>query len=239
MIYKCTGETRLVNPDELSEGFYRYVESGMEYFVFEFLLNYVRRIKSDKDWRKILKKNPEKPFLFFVTPSDIAYVLALIKNGMGMWDQTIRMMNSRDRDRDSEDEKKTLPLFTQGEGQKRESGKTVWNKDGLNYYYTAEMNWKKVYDDRDEFSDLCNKWERWEPVDKYKKNPVRTYWRRREEQKDDVEPEEEPVEWWEEKHVGYLVEGRDEPVFQWSEEIIRDNDNADGTNDKEDSIGET
>ena len=76
MFYKCTGETRVVDPDPLSEGFARYSESGMEHFVFEFLLNYVRKIKSDKEWRKLLKKNPTKPFLLFVTPSDIAHVLA-------------------------------------------------------------------------------------------------------------------------------------------------------------------
>ena len=71
VFYKCTGEARVVEPDPLSEGFHRYSECGMEHFVFEFLLNYVRRIKSDKEWRKLLKKNPERPFLLFITPSDI------------------------------------------------------------------------------------------------------------------------------------------------------------------------
>ena len=83
----CTGDNKVVEPDPLSEGFNRYAQSDMEHLVFEFLLNYVRRFKSDKDWRKLLKKNPEKPFLLFVTPSDIAFILALIKNGLGMWEQ--------------------------------------------------------------------------------------------------------------------------------------------------------
>ena len=122
VFYKCTGETRAVDPDPLSEGFARYAESGMEHFVFEFLLNCVRRIKSDKDWRKLSKKNPEKPFLLFVTPSDVAHILALIKNGMGVWDQA-RRMDGKDRNSQG-GEKKVLPLFTKGEGQKRESGKT-------------------------------------------------------------------------------------------------------------------
>ena len=55
-----------------------------------------------------------------------------------------------------------------------------------------------MYSDKDELSDLFNKWEQWEPEDKSRKNPVRTYWRRDEEQKDDIE-EEEPIEWWEEE----------------------------------------
>ncbi len=71
----------------MSEVFRRYKESNMEHFIFEFLLNYVGRIKLDSDWRKLLKKNPEKPFLLFVTPSDIAFILALIKNGLEMWNQ--------------------------------------------------------------------------------------------------------------------------------------------------------
>jgi hypothetical protein len=86
---------------------------------------------------------------------------------------------------------KALPLFTKGEGQKRESGKMVWNNEGLNFYYTVEKNWKKVYNDKEELSDLCNKWEQGGPEVKSRKNPVRTYWRRNEEQKDDIEEEEQ------------------------------------------------
>ena len=106
-------------------------------------------------------------------------------------------------------------LFTKGENLKRESGRTVWSKEGLNYYYTAEKNWKKVYNDKDEFSDLCNKWEQWEPDDKSRKNPVRTYWRD-EVEKNDI-GEEDPVdEWWEAENMG---ESDDEPEFYWNNEI--------------------
>ncbi len=59
MIYAFTDENTVVEPDPLSEGFARYANSNMEQYVFEFLLNYVRRMKSDMDWRKLLKKNPE------------------------------------------------------------------------------------------------------------------------------------------------------------------------------------
>ncbi len=96
MIDIRTGDNKVVEPDPLSEGFTRYAQSDMEHFVFEFLLNYVRRIKSDSDWRKLLKKNPEKPFLLFVTPSDIAFILlSLIKNGLGMWEQARRQQDNR------------------------------------------------------------------------------------------------------------------------------------------------
>ena len=230
MINICTGDNKVVEPNPLSEGFTRYAQSNMEHLVFEFLLNYVRRFKSDKDWRKLLKKNPEKPFLLFVTPSDIAFILSLIKNGLGMWEQGRRLQENPTRV-----EKKALPLFTKGEGQKRESGRTIWNNEGLNLYYTAERNWKKVYSDKDELSDLFNKWERWEPEDKSRKNPVRTYWRRDEEQKDENE-EEEPIEWWEEEqNVGY-TEDDEEPDYYWNDDLK--NGNGSGINTDKVNYGE-
>ena len=51
-VYISTGDIRLVEPDPLSEGFARYAACSMEHFVFEFLLNYVRRMRSDLNWSK-------------------------------------------------------------------------------------------------------------------------------------------------------------------------------------------
>jgi hypothetical protein len=73
----------------------------------------------------------------------------------------------------------------------------------LNYYYTAEKNWKKVYNDKDEFSDLCNKWEQWEPQDKSRKNPIRTNWRKNEVEQNATREEDAVDEWWEAEHMGY------------------------------------
>ncbi len=67
-----------------------------------------------------MKKNLEKPFLLFVTPSDIAFTVSLIKNGRRMWDQAIRQQDNL-----TQVERKALPLFTKGEGRKRESGRRV------------------------------------------------------------------------------------------------------------------
>ena len=121
-------------------GYDIYGCSGNTDVVFEFMLTYARRIRSDKEWTKILKNNPEKPFLCFITPSDIAFVQVLMMNGMGVWDQARRM---KEDPTCTSAEKKALPVFTKGEGQKRESGRTVWDKGGLNFYYTAEKNWRK------------------------------------------------------------------------------------------------
>ena len=79
-----------------------------------------------------------------------------------------------------------------------------------------------MYSDKDELSDLFNKWERWEPEDKSRKNPVRTYWRRDEEQKDENE-EEDQIEWWEEEqNVGY-TEDDEEPDYYWNDDLKNGN----------------
>jgi hypothetical protein len=56
-------------------------------------------------------------FHLFFTPSDIEYVLAIIKNGQEMWDQAKNPSTSP--------EKKLRPLFSTGEERKRESGTSV------------------------------------------------------------------------------------------------------------------
>ena len=152
----------------------------------------------------------------FVTPSDIAFVLVLIMNGMGMWDQIRRLKD----DPTHQVEKKIMPMFTKGEGLKRESGKTVWGKNGLNFYYTAEKNWKAVYTNKDEFSEVCNKWEQWEPEQKSRKDPVRTFWRELEEEKLNDTTEEASVdEWWERENMGYTDVTEREPEFYWNSNV--------------------
>jgi hypothetical protein len=35
----------------------------------------------------------------------------------------------------------------------------MWNKEGLEFYYTVEKNWKEKYNDKAKFSVLINGWE--------------------------------------------------------------------------------
>ena len=107
-------------------------------------------------------------FFQFVTPSDIAYVISVIKNhGKEMGDQEIRLAENQDMGED-EPTKKARPLFTSGMGKKRQFRVSLWNKEGLNYYYTAEENWKTLYNLVELFSKVCNEWERWDPKEKGK-----------------------------------------------------------------------
>jgi len=77
-----------------------------------------------------LTNNPGQPFICCITPNNIAYVLAIIKNAKDVWDQAKNLGTSP--------EKKVRPLFSSGERRKRESGISVWNKEGLEFYYTVE-----------------------------------------------------------------------------------------------------
>ena len=78
--------------------------------MYQFMCTYVRRIKPDSRWKKLLMNNPGSPWICCITPSNIAYVLAIIKNGKEMWDQA--------KNPGTSPEKKVRPLFSAGEGRR-------------------------------------------------------------------------------------------------------------------------
>ena len=80
-----------------------------------------------------------------LTPSKIAYVIAVLKNGKEMWD------NEEEGNKGS---KKARPLFTSGKGTKQSYGITLWNKEGFEYYNYTEKNWRDVYNSKELFSNL-------------------------------------------------------------------------------------
>ena len=93
-----------------------------------------------------------------------------------------------------------------------------------------------MYNDKEELSDLCNKWERWEPEDKSRKKPVKTYWRRIEEQKDHIEEEKHNESWWEkEPNLGYDSDSDGEPDFVWDDDVKKGKGDDDNVNDGEES----
>ena len=53
-------------------------------------------------------RNPGKTFFQIITPSDISYILSLVKNGKDVWDQDDRMAANPH----GNPEKKLQPLFT-------------------------------------------------------------------------------------------------------------------------------
>ncbi len=73
-----------VNPDVYQMGIERFIENENFHNPFQFITLYVRRFYFDAHLRECMKKYFNRVFLELISPSDIAYVLALIKNGKGV-----------------------------------------------------------------------------------------------------------------------------------------------------------
>jgi hypothetical protein len=100
----------LIQPDHFKEGINDFIRDGTLDVVFSFVCNYVRQLYSDKHLTKALKTQPGTTIFQVITPGDIAYVIAVLKNGKEMWDK---------EDKGNKGSKKARPLFTSGRGTKR------------------------------------------------------------------------------------------------------------------------
>ena len=142
--------------------------------VYEFFTRYVRRIYPDTHWKRTMKKNANKYFFQLITPSDIAFVISLLKNGMPVWNKKKVLFET-----DEMKKTKAKTLFSSGEGQKRSFGKTTWSQEGLKYYHKVERAWQEAYSNREQMCALINGWERWEPDEDLKKGKelLSTNWR--------------------------------------------------------------
>ena len=86
-----------------------------------------------------------------IGPSDVAYVISLLKNSIDVWKYDLRRPEGT----------RPKPLYTNGENMKRECGKTAWNEDGVQYYEDALRKWKRVYKMTESFSLLKDGWKDW------------------------------------------------------------------------------
>ena len=114
--------------DDLRQGIINYDKNGTMDALMEFLVRYVRHVHSDSYYKNMLMENPGATFLDIITPSDVAYVVALMENSREMW--------TTPRD---ENGIKVRPLYTSGENMKRTYGKNIWNEDGMDFYESAYM----------------------------------------------------------------------------------------------------
>jgi hypothetical protein len=71
-------------------------------------------------------------------------MIALIKNGRDVWDQTVQR-KALGATAHKEKEKKLRSLFTSGIGKKKEQGKRMLSKEGVKYFKQAETEWIGVY----------------------------------------------------------------------------------------------
>ena len=121
---------------------------------------------------------------------------------------------------------KVRPLFSAGEGRKRESGISMWNKEGLEFYYMVEKNWREVYYDKAHFFVLINGWEIWEPKDKSKKDALRTYldWTKDEEENKKMSSKKnrpQEKDWWKQEDEGYNTDRNLKAEYDWEDKTKR------------------
>jgi hypothetical protein len=102
--------------------------------VYDYLGRYVRRVHSNQFICMVLKVTPQASYVDIIGPSDIAYVIAIIKNSSEMWDQDIRMKKLGDKAMGKQKKKMQL-LFMQGDGKKQTTGESLWNKDGMRFFF--------------------------------------------------------------------------------------------------------
>jgi hypothetical protein len=76
-------------------------------------------------------------FIDIISPSNIAFVISIIKNGWYVWDQKIRMKELGAAVHGKR-EVKVRPLFIEGTGKKIEQGKSLWSDEGTKYFKHAE-----------------------------------------------------------------------------------------------------
>ena len=119
-----------------------------------FLATYVRTMHADRYYKNVLSLHPGASYLDIITPSDIAYTCALMRNSSHVW--AMKLGDSAETD------KPVKPLFTSGKGKKRTFGVTTWNKAGMDYFDEAKQMWMGAYNKNDpQYKILRNYWDKW------------------------------------------------------------------------------
>jgi hypothetical protein len=70
------------------------IEQGSDLLdqIFNLIARYVWKVHSDEHIHKVLMRyNAGRSSLDIIGPSDIVYIISIIKNSKGMWDQDIHM----------------------------------------------------------------------------------------------------------------------------------------------------
>jgi len=144
-----------VKVDKLIDGWKWFKDSKRLDDVMDFFARYVKKLHPDRYYKKTLQVDWGTLFLDMIGPSDIAYVICLIKNSMHIWTRV-------DMDGDQEGgTNKARPLFTSCEGKNRKFGETIWNKDGMAYFKRGVNAWKPLFKDEALKLELSNAWEEW------------------------------------------------------------------------------
>ena len=120
-----------IDPDLLVKGVEDIImDAEARERLYDFIARYVRKVCPDSIITKGLRAMPGYTFLDFIRPSDIAYVISLLKNGRGLWDMEIEMREMA-RSGEIKANAKARPLFTGGKGKKMNWGRTCGRRKVL------------------------------------------------------------------------------------------------------------
>ncbi len=133
-----------IDPDKLKNGITNCTSPEEKEILYMFFARYVRKVHSNSAIKSELRNNEGLLFVDIISPSDIACVISVIKNGWDVWDQKVRMKELGAAVHGKR-EVKARPLFTEGTGKKKEQGKSLWSDEGMKYFKSAEKTWRKVY----------------------------------------------------------------------------------------------
>jgi hypothetical protein len=131
-----------IDPDKLRNGLDHYASSSNKAELYKFLARYARKDYPDTDIKNNLKNNEGFWFIDRITPSDIAFVISILKNGCNVWDQTIKM-KLLGAAVHGERETRLRPLFPGGKGKKKVQGMSLWSDEGMVYFRRPEKNGKR------------------------------------------------------------------------------------------------
>jgi hypothetical protein len=81
----------MFDPDLLEEMVKIEQGSNLLNHIFNLIVRYVRKVHSDEHIHKVLHYSAGRSFLDVIGPSDIAYIVSIIKNSKDIWDQDIQM----------------------------------------------------------------------------------------------------------------------------------------------------
>jgi hypothetical protein len=112
-------------------------------------------VHSDDIIIKYLCLNIGHLFLDIIGPSNIASVVAMVKNRRDMWEQNVNVINLGAGANGNQD-KKSQPLFTVGSGKKRRQCKNLQNIEGMQYFRWAESKWREIHDNEQGMTILYN-----------------------------------------------------------------------------------
>ncbi len=121
--------------------------------IYNFFARYVRKLHSDRHIKNTLASNPGTSFLEMIGPSDMAYVICMLKNSMKVWMHDPTDGNSS-----------TTPkqLYTRGESKKRQFGKSTMSTEGMKFFQEGVKNWKPAFDRRGPlYGSIKRGWDEW------------------------------------------------------------------------------